>query len=507
MIRKLEEIELLTEKANPVKTVTLQASARETEPLAVAAMSWARTAVLIAAMCTLLPSAKVCAQVPEALAAPKALGPAVVPGFEPAAADIALSLSKARLFELRVPVRDVIVANPEIADVIIRSPTQAYIVAKKLGETNIFFAGPDGKIVLNLRIRVIVELDGARQAMKALLPNANIEVQGVKGTIVLSGVVRSAKDSADAAAIARRFVEKDADIINMLRIIADQQVLLKMRIAEIQRNALRTLGATTSFARTRGGRTFTLDTTGAGAGIAATTFGTIFIPIQKLGFRTTTFSALEKRGLVKTLAEPALVAMSGETANFLAGGEFPVVTGVDSNNNPLIGFKKFGVALSFTPVVLANNQISLRIKTEVSRTSTENEVVVAGVTVKGLTVRRADSTVTLNSGGSLMIAGLIQNDEFNQFDGVPWLKDLPILGALFRSHSFQQDESELIILVTAFLVHPVKPSLALSLPTDGFVPASDTDIYLLGQLYKRYSRKKTPPEVHMLKGPIGYIME
>ena len=471
------------------------------------AVSWTRTAVLIAAMCTMLPSAKVGAQVPEALAAPKALGPAVVPGGAAAVADIALSLNKARLFELQVPVRDVIVANPEIADVIIRSPTQAYIVAKKLGETNIFFAGPDGKIVLNLRIRVIVELDGARQAMKALLPNANIEVQGVKGSIVLSGVVRSAKDSTDAAAIARRFVDNDADVINMLRIVADQQVLLKMRIAEVQRNVLKTLGADTAFQRTRGGRTFTLDTTGA-AGVAVTErFSTIFIPIQKLGFRTATFQALERRGLVKTLAEPALVAMSGETANFLAGGEFPVVTGVDSNGNAIIGFKPFGIALSFTPVVLANNQISLRIKTEVSATSTENQVTLAGTIVPGLTVRRAESTVTLNSGSSLMIAGLIQNDEFNQFDGVPWLKDLPILGALFRSHRFQQDETELIVLVTVFLIHPVKPGLALSLPTDGFVPASDTDIYLLGQLYKRYSRKKTPPEVHMLKGPIGYIMK
>jgi len=463
--------------------------------------------VLIAVMCTMLPSAKVGAQSPEALAAPQALGPAVVPGGELAAADIALSLNKARLFELQVPVRDVVVANPEIADVIIRSPTQAYIVAKKLGETNVFFAGQEGKVVLNLQIRVIVELDGARKAMKTLLPNANIEVKGVKGTIVLSGVVRSAQDSTDAVAIARRFVENDAGVINMLRIIADQQVLLKMRFAEVQRNVLKTLGADTAFERTRGGRTFTLDTTGATDVATSERFSTLFFPINKLGIRTATFRALERRGLVKTLAEPALVAMSGETANFLAGGEFPIPVGSEEEGGIKIEFKPFGIALSFTPVVLANNQISLRIKAEVSSTSTENQVTLSSTVVPGLTVRRAESTVTLNSGSSLMIAGLLQNDEINQFDGVPWLKDLPILGALFRSHRFQQDETELIVLVTVFLVHPVKPGLALSLPSDGFVPASDADIYLLGRLYKRYSRKKTPPEVHMIKGPIGYIME
>ncbi len=429
-------------------------------------------------------------------------------GPGPASKTVEIPLHMAHRFVLPAPVRDVIVSNPEIADVIVKTPNHVYVVAKKVGDTNVFFIGKTGDVIMNLTVRVDIEVSGALAAIQALLPKSNIALKGVNGTIVLDGTVHSAKASVDAAAIARRFVSKDTEVINMLRILAEQQVLLKMRFAEIQRNVLKTLGASTAFSTTQAGRTFTLDTFGSTAlSITDSRFATAVIPIGKLGITSTTFNTLERRGLVKTLAEPALMAISGETANFLAGGEFPIPAGRDQDGNVTIVFKKFGVSLSFTPVVLADQQISLRIKTEVSRTTTENEQIIDGQTIPGLSVRRAESTVTLSSGGSMMIAGLLQSDELNRIDGVPGLKDLPIIGALFRSESFQNDQTELVILITAFLVRPVEPGLALAAPTDGFVSASDFDIYLLGRLYKRYSKRKPPPEVLLPKGPVGHIME
>ena len=215
--------------------------------------------------------------------------------------------------------------------------------------------------------------------------------------------------------------------------------------------------------------------------------------------------------MVKTLAEPTLTAISGETANFLAGGSIPTIVGVSDTDTIQIEQKEVGVALSFTPTVLSKKRISLRISTEVSRQSFENKLVLptssgGSVDIPGLSIRRAESTVNLGSGYSLMIAGLLQNDEVNAVDGTPWLKDLPILGALFESKAFNNRQTELVILVTAYAAKPVLPTEELRLPTDGFKPASDIDIYLFGRLYRRYSQN-TDGNVKVLKGPFGYILE
>jgi pilus assembly protein CpaC len=352
---------------------------------------------------------------------------------------------------------------------------------------------------------VNVGLDGARVALKALLPHADIELKAVNRSIMIAGSVRSAEEAANAATVVRRFVQNDAEVINMLRVLGDQQVLLKVRIAEVQRTALKVLGSSFDFAKTVSGRTISGFVDGASLN-TADAFGAVFVDINKLGFQSATFSALESRGLAKILAEPALVAISGETANFLAGGEFPIPVSRDDDEIAIV-FKKFGVSLSFTPVVLASNKISLRINTEVSRLDSSEEILISGTSVKGLSVRRADSTVSLASGGSLMIAGLIQNDIFSGMDGLPWLKDIPILGTLFRSARFQNNQSELVIMVTAYLARQVDGEGRLSLPTDGFVPASDFDMFLMGQLYKRYGKRPRPDRVPMVNGPIGYIME
>jgi pilus assembly protein CpaC len=214
--------------------------------------------------------------------------------------------------------------------------------------------------------------------------------------------------------------------------------------------------------------------------------------------------ALERNGLVRVLAEPNLTAVSGESAKFLAGGEFPVPAGVDTQGNIKIEFKPFGVGLGFTPVVLSDGRINLRLSTEVSQISNEQSVTLQNLVVPGLSVRRAETSVELPSGGSLVIAGLLQNDIQKSIDGIPGLKDIPVLGALFRSSDFQNNETELVIVVTPYLVNAVNED-QLRLPTDGFTPASDFDSYFLGQLHGVYKRKATPGT--SLQGPFGYIME
>lgn len=420
---------------------------------------------------------------------------------------ITLELGKTRLIRLSEPVRDVVVPNPKVVDVvdiIIKRPREVYLVAKAIGETNVFFIGKRGNVMLHVEAVVEIGLKAAKAAIAAAFPNGGIHLNGVNKSIVISGSVSSAQDSANAASIVRAFVQNDTDVINMLQIRGDQQVLLKVRVAEVQRTTLKNLGGSLTFGSKSN---LSVVTTGALFGPAADAFGTVFANVDQFGLKNGTLSALEERGLAKTLAEPALVAISGETANFLAGGEFPVPTGRDDNNNITIEFKKFGVSLSFTPVVLSRRQINLRIKTEVSRLDPSQKLELFSTTINGLSVRRADSTVSMNSGGSIMIAGLLQNDEFNDIQGLPWFKDIPILGALFSSKGFQNNQTELVVMVTAYIARPTAPDAQLSLPTDGFVPASDFDFYLLGRLYKRYAKRVRSGAVPMVQGPVGYLME
>ena len=437
---------------------------------------------------------------------------------EQAAKTISISLNKAHFIRLPKPIRDVVIANPDIANVIVKTPTDVYLVGKSLGITNVFFVDSDGRIADHVLVEVVSDISAARDAINALLPHANIDVKGIGDSLVLTGTVRSSRESVDAANVARRFVKEDTNVINMLRILKDLQVLLQVRVAEMARATIKNIGTSITFDRLLRNRSailpndIALATTSIfPAATAAAATGTI--TLNKLGLKTAAFEALERQGLIKTLAEPALTAISGETANFLAGGELPTPSGVDSSGNLIVDFREFGVALSFTPVVLDKNQISLRIATEVSRQSDENKLTLPfgtnnqTVDVVGLAIRRAESTVNLASGNSMMIAGLLQRDEVNQVDGVPWLKDLPVIGALFRSQAFEKNETELVVLVTPYVVRPLEPTTKLNLPTDGFVSASDVDSYLLGRLYKQYGQnKKAPEEIPIIQGPIGYIM-
>jgi pilus assembly protein CpaC len=336
------------------------------------------------------------------------------------------------------------------------------------------------------------------------MPKDDVQVTSVNNNVFLSGSVGSAAAAEDARRIARRFVAEDANVVNMLEVSADQQVVLRVRVAEMQRTAIKELGLSYAFSRVAGNFPsigFNLFE-GLGANAAGSAFAQFLTSNTSFAVL---IDALENNGLVKTLAEPNLTAVSGEAANFLAGGEFPIPVSQDENTIT-VEFRPFGIGLDFTPVVVSSGHISLRVQTEVSALSSAGAVTIGGITVPALTVRRAATTVELPSGGSLVIAGLLQDDITTSVDGIPGLKDLPVLGALFRSARFRREETELVIAVTAYLVNPIEPQ-QVTLPTDGFAPASDIDRYLFGRLAATYAKSERVPSADELKAPTGYIME
>ncbi len=406
--------------------------------------------------------------------------------------------------------RDVIIGNPEIADVVVRAPGQVYLIGRSVGETNVFLVDAKGNLVRKLDVVVNPDGSAVESALRQLMPKERINVKGVGDSIVLSGVASSDGAAAQAQQIARRFVPEDANIVNMITVGSEQQVLIKVKVAEISKSVLKELGASNILdPQTLG--PLTIDLATAATGLSASAFAGI------LGIGTsesdTTFQLLETHGLLRTLAEPNLLAISGEPASMLAGGEYPVVAVSSDSGNPTVSveYKPFGVSLAFLPVVIAPGRIWLKVSTEVSALSAQNSVVIPfgddSFQILGLATRRANSTIELPSGGGIMIAGLLQNDIQSSINGIPGLMDLPILGTLFRSTSFQRNETELVILVTVMLAKPVDPDL-LATPTDGFAPSHDLDRYFLGNLQSLYV--KQPPVGSQPsegpKGPIGYII-
>lgn len=424
-------------------------------------------------------------------------------GFE----KITLTTGKAAVVELPREARDILVANPAIADARVRTARQIYIIGGAVGTTSALFFDEAGEQILNLEINVALDLSAVTAALRTHLPDNELRAEALGANLTLSGRVPNLAASNRAISIARRFVSADENIVNLLTIEGDEQVMLRVRIAEMRRNVTKQLGINLAGdIRFGGGSSFGVSTDNkfniAGGLAGGLTAGglTDSDGIKVGGNLNGLLEALERDGLVRLLAEPNLTAVSGESARFLAGGEFPVTTGRDENGIATVEFKPFGVGLGFTPVVLSDGRISLRMSTEVSElTGTFGEL-----DIPGLSVRRAETTVELPSGGSLVIGGLLQNDIRRSVDGIPGLKDIPVLGALFRSNDFQNNETELVIVVTPYLVSPAREE-ALLLPSDGFAPAGDFDSYLLGRIsgvYKRRAGAETS-----LQGPYGFIME
>lgn len=426
---------------------------------------------------------------------------------------VRVPLNKVVSVRLMGTVANVVIANPDIADVILPEDgerSHVYVLARQVGSTTIVFEDANGKILFQGDVQVDVDVAGIQAAIKEILPEEKINVVAHRNSVFIKGFVRSAVASNSAVNVARKFVTDPLDIINGLEVLGSQQVVMQVRVAEIQRTALKGLGVDLgldgNFAGLSGNSTGSGFTTTLGQGPAAVLNS---VGNRIPGLSSISIKALEKQGFAKTLAEPSLTAMSGETASFLAGGSFPMPTGYDATSN-MITFEQtpFGVALNFTPVVMDKGRISLRVKTTVSDRDNDSGTTLGAIGVMpGLKEKTTETTVELPSGGSLLMSGLIQNDMLNYVEGIPGLMNIPVLGQLFRSEGFKNKETELVVLVTAYLAQPTSNAQGLAMPTDGFSPSGDLDFYLLGRLHKLYANKELPPYATPLTGPYGYIME
>jgi len=463
-----------------------------------------------------------------------------------------VALNKSVLIELPRDVQNVIVANPEIVDAVVLSATRINLIGKSIGQSNAVFTDEFGNHILVLEILVEQDVSALQEMLARLIPQSNISVETIRNSIVLTGSVKTPNDAVLAVDIASRFLappKKDAggttknspkdNILNILSVEAEEQVMLRVKVAEVQRSVLKQFGINigalinsgnfvTSFL-TSNGLPLTaaaglgtlpvpgVNTTGTAAGALAlfnngpTAAGTPFGNSGFAGSWTTpkntiahTLRALERDGLLRTLAEPNLTAVSGESAKFLAGGEFPIPV-VDSQGSTSVIFKEFGIRVKFTPVVLAEDRISLKIETEVSELSTQGAVQISNISIPALSKRQADSTVELPSGGSIAIAGLLSDKTRQNIDGFPGAKDIPILGTLFRSRDYIKEESELVVIVTPYLVRPVSRK-KLASPDGGFAPASDLRAILLGRLNRVYQWQGPAPLANY-EGDIGFILK
>ncbi|HEY4115632.1 MAG TPA: type II and III secretion system protein family protein [Rhizomicrobium sp.] len=448
-------------------------------------------------------------------------------GNGPVTQRITLALNKAALVQLDTDARDVMVSNPEIVDAVVRTPRRIFLLAEKTGQTNAFFFDGAGHQILSIDIRVERDVTDLSSMMHENFPGSDIRVSAMNDNVVLTGTVSNAQEATRAQDLATSFAGDPKKVVNMIKIQANEQVMLKVRVAEMQRSIAKQFGidlnaainawgvpiaASTSNPFSLLGRALS-DASGAQVGPTCTSITTHLCANGVL-------KALEQAGLVRTLAEPNLTAVSGETARFLAGGEFPVPSGRDQQGNVSIAFKDFGVGLSFTPVVLSENRISLQISTEVSEltntgaftlngsTQLVNGQVITtpGLTIPALDVRRAQTTVELPSGGSFAIAGLLQHVTKQQLDAFPGLKDMPVLGALFRSRDYENDETELVVVVSAFLVNPTSEK-RLALPTDGFVPPADAETILMGRLNAVHPPEAPTGLKSAANGNVGFIVE
>ncbi|HET6156707.1 MAG TPA: type II and III secretion system protein family protein [Dongiaceae bacterium] len=393
------------------------------------------------------------------------------------AGEFVVPLNKSQVLKVDQPFTELLIGNPEIADVVALTNQTVYVLGKALGTTNLTIYGPKRKLLAVLDLVVSYDLESLKAKLHDVMPGEAIEVRTVNGGILLGGKISNETALSNALAIAEQYAPKA--VTNSMMVQGSQQVLLQVKFAEVSRNVARALGIGHDLIVT-GDLGFRLITSGALPAALGAPFGVGVLNTGGNPDLTTTFQSLEDRGLVKTLAEPNLIALSGDTANFLAGGEFPVPV-AQEDNTITVEFKQFGVGLSFTPTVIGTDLINMIVAPEVSRIDPSVSVTTLAISVPGLSTRRAKTTVELRDGQSFAIAGLLQEDYSNAISGLPWLADIPILGLLFRSTAFQRNETELVILVTPHLVKPAQSVAELSVPTDRLVLPSDTDLFLFGR--------------------------
>lgn len=391
------------------------------------------------------------------------------------AGEFVVALNKSQILRVDVPFADLLVGNPDIADVLALTDRSVYVLGKELGSTNLTIYGRNKNLLAVLDLVVSYDIEGLKQQLFQLMPDEKIEVRAVNGAVVLSGLVAGASTMSQALAVAERYAPDN--VTNLMSVRGSQQVLLKVKFAEMSRQTRIDLGINSSIV----GEEFSFI---SNAVTGFVPFGTASgsFNIGDYAFDVS-LDAFEQKGLVKILAEPNLIALSGDTASFLAGGEFPVPVAQDSDIDSTtitVEFKEFGVSLAFTPTVLDDGLINLVVAPEVSQIDNSVQVEASGFMIPGLIVRRATTTVELRDGQAFAIAGLLQSDFRDTIQQFPILADVPILGALLRSTEFVQDETELVIIVEPHLAKPA-PASAMVAPTDDFVPPSPVDLWFFGR--------------------------
>ena len=445
-------------------------------------------------------------------------------GAAPARADgpareIVVGAGKSQVIELPSPYVDVMVADPKIADVMPLNTRSIYVVGKAMGATSVNVYGPGKQTIASLNIQVAPDIESFKARLHEILPaERSIAVRTANQSIILSGVASSPSVLHNAVTLAESYAP--GKVVNMLGVEGSQQVMLSVRFVEMQRTTAKNLrlNLETNTSHLGNIAVQTGDTILNNTGGVLDTFGKLSALITTgSGNLQILFDALETKGLVKTLAEPNLVAMSGETASFLAGGEFPVPvattpTTLGTPATITVDFKQFGIALAFTPTILSDGLVNLAVNPEVSAIDPTVSVSVGGLKIPGLKVRRARTTIELRDGESFTIAGLLTDDYQNSIRQYPFIGDVPVLGTLFRSTGFQHDETELVIVVTPHIVTPHRSASVT--PADQFVPPSDFELFLLGGL--RGSTSQLTPEDRALMttdpsrggvdGPHGHVL-
>jgi pilus assembly protein CpaC len=443
---------------------------------------------------------------------------------------VSLGISKSVVIDLPQDIKDVLVADPKIANAVVRSSRRAYIIGIAVGQTNVFFFDADGKQIAGFDIAVKRDLNGIREAIRRVIPDADITVEGIGQGVILEGSAASEAEAQQAYDIAVRLlndgtaitVPQGTKVVNAIVVRGRDQVMLKVTVAEVERDLIKQLGINLAGNLSYGTAVVNFNNTNPFSAFGQSLSGSnVTTGFQNI---TASLQAMEQAGVIHTLAEPNLTAISGETATFVAGGEFPVLNGYSCSSTsstpgapitcqPAITFKNFGVSMNFTPVVLSGGRISLKVMTEVSDLSSNNSLTIpepgttATATIPSIRTRRADTTVELPSGGSLAMAGMIQDSTRHNINGFPGLMQLPILGPLFKSNDYINQRTELMVLVTPYIVRAVA-NKDLSRPDDGFADPSDPAQVLLGRLNRIYGvggKIEPPPDAYY--GKYGFILD
>ncbi len=423
---------------------------------------------------------------------------------------ISMGVGKSIILDLPRDASEIFVGNPKVANAVVRSPRKIYIIGIDGGQTTIFALDAAGRQIVTVDISIGRDIQELDRILKSAVPRANIALRTVNDTIILSGLVDSARDAQQALDIAAGFLSQgngasNGRIVNSLTIRGQDQVMLKVTIAEVKRQVMKQLGISNISASGNWGRLDLSNPFGLGSGVPPNS-------IAANGNITATLQAFERYGVARILAEPTVTAVSGESAKFTAGGEIPIPSGQNCTIDPAtnrnncsstVTFRPYGVTLNFTPVVLSEGRIMLRVATEVVDIDPTQTYSFGNTSIAGFLTRKNETTVELPSGASIASAGLIQTRSRQVINGMPGLMNLPVLGALFRSRDYQREESELMIVVTPVLAKPTQPG-ELNRPTDHLADSSDPQAWLLGRMNRLYS-SPAGNRIEGFKGRVGFI--